>query len=149
MMAAGLASSYADEEDDSLSGINVTPIVDVVLVLLIVFMITVPAIVGTARVNVNLPETTAVAAESQPLPLAFVLRRSEVGRPVLYLNDQPADEDAVRALFTANGQPPEEQPVSLSADRGIEYGEVIEVVDLLESLGVKKLALDTRHVETR
>jgi biopolymer transport protein ExbD len=55
----------------------------------------------------------------------------------------------VRALFAANGQPPEDQPVSLSADQGIEYGEVIKVVDLLESLGLKKLALDTRHVESR
>jgi biopolymer transport protein ExbD len=148
-MAANFSSGYADEEDDSLSGINVTPIVDVTLVLLIVFMITVPAIVGTARVNVSLPETTAVAAESRQLPLAFVLRRNELGRPVLYHNDRPTDEAAVRALFAANGQPPEDQPVSLSADQGIEYGEVIKVVDLLESLGLKKLALDTRHVESR
>ena len=46
-MAANLSSSYADENDGPLSDINVTPLVDVTLVLLIVFMITVPAIVGS------------------------------------------------------------------------------------------------------
>ena len=42
-----------------------------------------------------------------------------------------------------------DQAVSLSADRTIPYGEVMKVVDMLESLGLKKLALDTRHVEPR
>ena len=62
-MAGGTSSSYAD--DEALSDINVTPLVDVTLVLLIVFMITVPAIVGSARVKVNLPETSSVQAESE------------------------------------------------------------------------------------
>ncbi len=48
-MATSFSSRYADEDDAALSGINVTPLVDVTLVLLIVFMITVPAIVGSAR----------------------------------------------------------------------------------------------------
>ena len=58
---------YSDEDDGPLSGINVTPLVDVTLVLLIVFMITVPAIVGSARVKINVPETTAVPADSEQI----------------------------------------------------------------------------------
>lgn len=149
-MAANISAGYGDEDDGALSGINVTPLVDVTLVLLIVFMITVPAIVGTARVNVDLPETSAVKAEpSEQLPLIFALKRNEEGKPVLYLNENPIDEAGVRKLFSGMGKPNEGQPVSLSADKGIVYGEVMKVVDLLESLGLRKLSLDTRHVESR
>lgn len=147
-MAGGLNSSYADESDGALSDINVTPLVDVVLVLLIVFMITVPALVGSARVNVDLPETTAIAADSEVMPFVFSLKQSNAGEPVLYLNENPIDEAGVRKLFE-NWAPADEQPVSLSADKSIPYGVVMKVVDLLESLGLKKLSLDTRHVEPR
>jgi biopolymer transport protein ExbD len=145
-MAGSLQSSYADEDDGSLSDINVTPLVDVVLVLLIVFMITVPAIVGSARVKVDLPETKAVAADSEVLPFVFSLKPGANGEPVLYLNENPIDEAGIRKLFE-NFKPNDEQPVSLSADKSIPYGKVMSVVDLLESLGLKRLALDTRHIE--
>jgi biopolymer transport protein ExbD len=145
-MAASLTSSYADEGDGPLSEINVTPLVDVVLVLLIVFMITVPALVSSARVNVDLPETKSVATDSEILPFVFALKQNESGQPQLYLNENPIDEAGVRRLFE-NFKPNDEQPVSLSADKAIPYGQVMNVVDLLESLGLKKLSLDTRHVE--
>ena len=147
-MAAHLSSSYADESDGAMSDINVTPLVDVVLVLLIVFMITVPALVSSARVKVNLPETTAVAVDPEVLPFVFSLKQSDAGEPELYLNENPIDEAGVRKLFE-NFEHSDEQPVSLSADKSIPYGAVIKVVDLLESLGLRKLSLDTRHVETR
>jgi biopolymer transport protein TolR len=147
-MAASLSSSYADEPDGTISDINVTPLVDVILVLLIVFMITVPAIVSSARVKVNLPETTAVAADSDVVPFIFSLKPGDRGESVLYLNDHPIDEAGVRKLF-ASRKPSGEQPVSLSADKSIPYGTVMSVVDLLESLGLKRLSLDTRHVQSR
>jgi biopolymer transport protein ExbD len=62
------------------------------------------------------------------------------------LNENPIDEASVRNLFE-KFKPGEDQPVSLSADKGIPYGQVMKVVDLLESLGLKRLALDTRHIE--
>lgn len=148
-MAGNISAGYADEEDGAMSAINVTPLVDVTLVLLIVFMITVPVIVGSARVKVDVPETTSVEAQSENLPLVFALKRNESGQPTLYLNDNPIDEAGVRQKFGGNKKFNKDQPVSLSADRGIAYGEVMKVVDLLESLGLKKLALDTRHVEAR
>jgi len=147
-MAGSVSAGYSDEGDDALSGINVTPLVDVTLVLLIVFMITVPAIVGTARVNVDLPETSAVKADSTELPLIFALKRNAEGQTVLYLNDEAIDQARIREMFT-KVKPSDTQPVSLSADKGIVYGEVMKVVDLLESLGLKKLSLDTKHVESR
>ena len=67
----------------------------------------------------------------------------------MYVNENPIDEAGVRQMLAFGGKRNEDQPVSLSADRGIEYGEVMRIVDLLESLGLKKLSLDTRHVESR
>jgi biopolymer transport protein ExbD len=148
-MAGTLASSYADEDDGAMSDINVTPLVDVVLVLLIVFMITVPAIVGSARVKVELPETSSVASDSEQMPLNFVLKRAGAGGMQLFLNENPIDEAGVRKMFVEWRKPYEGRSVSLSADKGIAYGEVMKVVDLLESVGLRKLALDTRHVEQR
>jgi biopolymer transport protein ExbD len=147
-MASNFGSGYVDEPDGAMSDINVTPLVDVVLVLLIVFMITVPAIVSSARVDVDLPETTAVEADSDKLPFVFSLKQTESGVTQLYLNGNPIDEAGVRRLFEST-KPHDDQQVSLSADKGIPYGQVIDVVDLLESLGIQRLSLDTRHVESR
>ena len=149
VMAANASSGFADEDDDSLlSNINVTPMVDVTLVLLIVFMITVPAIVGSAPVKVQLPESTSVPAASEQLPLIFSLKR-EGGELVFYINERRTNEEDLRKLFGEMGTPAEDQQVSLSADRDISYGEVVHFMDLLHSLGLKKLSLDTRHVESR
>src|SRR3954469_4595741 len=147
-MAGNISSGYGDDEDGAMSAINVTPLVDVTLVLLIVFMITVPVIVGSARVKVDVPETTSVEPEPEQLPLVFSLKRNAEGKNTLYLNENPIDEAGVRKMFGGT-KLNKDQAVSLSADRGIPYGEVMKVVDMLESLGLKKLALDTRHVEQR
>jgi biopolymer transport protein ExbD len=111
-------------------------------------MITVPVIVGSARVKIDVPETTSIVPEPEQMPLSFALKRNEAGQNTLYLNDNPMDEAGVRKMF-GGSKLNKDQAVSLSADRGIPYGEVMKVVDLLESLGLKKLSLDTRHVEQR
>ena len=147
-MAAHISPGYSDDGDGAMSDINVTPLVDVILVLLIVFMITVPVIVGSARVKVDVPETTSVEAETEQLPIVFALKRNESGQNTLYLNENPIDEAGVKKMFAGN-KLNKDQAVSLSADRGIAYGEVMRVIDLLESLGLRKLSLDTRHVEPR
>jgi biopolymer transport protein TolR len=149
-MAGSISSgSLYDDDAEPMSDINVTPLVDVVLVLLIVFMITVPAIVGSSPVKVDLPESTAIAPATDQSPLVFSLKRGASGGLELYLNEERIDEAGIRRMFRELGPPKDDQRVSLSADKGLEYGEVIRVVDLLESLGLKKLSLDTRHVEPR
>src|SRR3954464_651578 len=107
-MAASM-SGYEDD-DGPLSGINVTPLVDVTLVLLIVFMITVPAIAGSARVKVDLPEPTAVKPDSDNIPLLFSLKGNETGQGTLFLNESPTDEATVRKMF-ATPKPSDDQPV--------------------------------------
>jgi biopolymer transport protein ExbD len=100
-------------------------------------------------VKVDLPESTAVAPATEQPPLVFSLKRGTSGALELYLNGELTDDAAVREMFRARGLPGDDQHVTLSADQSIPYGDVIQVVDLLESIGLKKLSLDTRHVEPR
>ena len=98
MMAGKVASSYGDDEGGTISDINVTPLVDVTLVLLIVFMITVPAIVGSAQLKVDLPESIAADPTVAELPLRLAVRREPTGEIGLYLNDQRTDEASLKRL---------------------------------------------------
>jgi biopolymer transport protein ExbD len=143
-----MAASVGGFDDDAaLSDINVTPLVDVVLVLLIVFMITVPAIVGSAPIKVNLPESGAVAMASEIAPMTISVQRGATGRLAIFVNERPTTREGLVALLKQIGLPPEDQPVTLAADRSLAYGEVIGVMDMLHSIGLRKIAVDTRHIE--
>ena len=146
-MSASTSSSFSDD-DAVLSDINVTPLVDVVLVLLIVFMITVPAIVGTAPIKVDLPETKSVqrALEPELLPIDVSVRREPSGEIGLYLNEALVTPEQLKQKIQTLGANPKEQPVKISADKGLAYGEVVKVMDLLASIGLNKMALDTKPV---
>ena len=144
-MAASTSSNY-DDDAGVISDINVTPLVDVTLVLLIVFMITVPAIVGSAQLKVDLPESIAADPTVAELPLRLAVRREEGGQVGLYLNDKRTDEGSLKSLvadITGAGSAP---PVLLAADKNVAYGEVVKVIDLLTSLGLHKVSLETRRV---
>jgi biopolymer transport protein ExbD len=146
MAGGAVSSSYDDEEGGVISDINVTPLVDVTLVLLIVFMITIPAIVGSAQLKVDLPESIAADPTVAELPLRLAVRREEGGQVALYLNDKRTDEASLKSLvadITGSGSAP---PVLLAADKNVAYGEVVKVIDLLTSLGLHKVSLETRRV---
>src|SRR5881394_3670539 len=95
-MAASV--SFGDDADGggTMSDINVTPLVDVVLVLLIVFMITVPAIVGSAPVKVNLPQTSEFGGDPSDLPIKMFVKRQPGGELTWYMNDQEVQPDKFR-----------------------------------------------------
>lgn len=146
-MAASVSSGFGDDDDGVMSDINVTPLVDVVLVLLIVFMITVPAIVGSAPIKVNLPESGAVAPASDLAPMTISVQRSGEGKLAIFVNERPTNKENLISLLKSIPLPPENQPVTLRADQSLPYGEVIGVMDMLHSIGLRKIAVDTRHVE--
>ncbi|MBC7821498.1 MAG: biopolymer transporter ExbD [Planctomycetaceae bacterium] len=146
-MAGSFASSYSDEDDSAtLSDINVTPLVDVTLVLLIVFMITVPVMVSSARIQVNVPETSEVAQVPDPVTLVISLRREASGELSLYLNDQMTTHNELRSRLEAYNQIAEDlPPVILAADKDLPYAEVIKVLDLTYAAGIRRVSLDTKH----
>ncbi len=137
-----MAGAAKSGDEEVVSDINIVPLVDVILVLLIVFMITMPTIVGSAPIKVDLPETEAAKIDAASLPLRFALKK-EGSAVVLYLEEQPTNVDKLKVLVKEIV--PGSTEVSLSADRGIPYGEVVKVMDMLGSLGLHKIALDTKH----
>jgi biopolymer transport protein ExbD len=138
-----MAGAQKTGDEDVISDINIVPLVDVILVLLIVFMITMPTIVGVAQIKVDLPVTEAAAIAAEALPLHFALRREASGEVQLYMEERPTDIEGLREVV--KNIVVESTEVSLAADRGIAYGEVIRVMDMLGSLGLHKIALDTKH----
>lgn len=146
-MAGSFASPYSDEDDSTtLSDINVTPLVDVTLVLLIVFMITVPLMVSSAPIKVNVPETSAVGQLPDPLTLVVSLRRETSGELSLYLNDQRTTHNELRSRLVAYSQIAEDlPPLILAADKDLPYAEVIKVIDLIYAVGIRRVSLDTKH----
>ena len=137
-----MAGAAKSGDEDVVSDINIVPLVDVILVLLIVFMITMPTIVGSAPIKVDVPENEAAALKAESLPLRFSLKRTDSG-VVLYLEERPTTMESLKSVV--KDIVPESTEVSLAADRTIPYGEVVKVMDMLGSLGLHKIALDTKN----
>lgn len=122
------------ETDDAISEINVVPLVDIILVVLIIFMVTAPMIMKPS-ISVNLPKTASGESTTQT-QLSISLGTD--GKA--YLNGQVADDNTIsnksKEEFTKN---PEIQAI-ISADKDVPHGRVMTIIDLVKLAGVKKFA---------
>ena len=125
----------SQDDDDMITGINVTPLVDVTLVLLIIFMVTASFIVAPA-VKVELPQVSK-ADEPPPRSLHFLVDPAGA----LYLNGKHVEEPAVLGLIQKEVAANPDVQVLVSADKKVSYGEVIRLLDIVRSGGVKKFAI--------
>ena len=116
-----------------MSDINVTPLVDVMLVLVVIFIITAPLLASAIRLD--LPKTDAAKAIDTPRLVALVVDRSGQA----FLNDKPvALEDLARQLaHTASRNPDTE--VQLRADEAVPYGRVVEVMGVAQKAGLSRI----------
>jgi biopolymer transport protein ExbD len=121
--------------DDQISDINVVPLVDIILVVLIIFMVTAPMIMKPT-INVNLPKA-ASGENSAPSQLAISITAD--GK--LSLNGSPADEAAVRAKATEQVAKNLDIQAIISADKDVSHGRVVSIIDVVKSAGVKKFAI--------
>lgn len=127
-----------DADDAPITGINVTPLVDIVLVLLIIFMAVAPAISRRA-VKVEVPKVSvADKAATEALPIAFNDKRE------LTLSGRATTMDELRKVLAAAVAQSPNQAVTLAADKGLPYGEVAELLDLIRSSGIRKVGLEVR-----
>ena len=120
-----------------MSEINVTPFVDVMLVLLIVFMVTAPLL--TVGVPIDLPESQAKPLEGQKEPLTISVDNE--GR--VFLQDTQIDIDELIPKLTAVAEQGVEERVFVRGDRTVDYGTVMRVMGRLNSAGFRRIALVT------
>ncbi|MDN3568300.1 biopolymer transporter ExbD [Paeniroseomonas aquatica] len=126
-----------DTDDDAhpVSEINVTPLVDVMLVLLVIFMVTAPML--TAGVAVDLPRTAAAPLSPPQPPLELSMTR-EGG---LFIGPDALEFAALEPRLVALHTESPDRALHLRADRGIEYGEVLRIMGLVQRAGIAKVAL--------
>jgi len=127
-----------------MSDINVTPMVDVMLVLLVIFMVTAPLL--TAGVQVDLPKTKAATLSGQDEPLAVSVDAQ--GRIFLQETEVDLDGLAPRLIAITHNNP--DTRIFVRGDRGISYGRIMEVMGTVNAAGFSKVALITeRMAETK
>ena len=120
-----------------MSEINVTPFVDVMLVLLIVFMVTAPLL--TVGVPVDLPKTKAQALSRDREPLSVTIRKN--GR--IYLQNTPIPEDDLIPRLTAIAVNGYDQRIFVRGDKSVDYGRVMEVMARISAAGFTHIGLVT------
>jgi biopolymer transport protein TolR len=123
---------------DHLADINVTPLVDVMLVLLIIFMVTAPML--HQGISVALPKTATTNLRST-LEDPIVLSISKDG--LYYINETPVARGLLKDRLRAILKGRKERAVLLKADRSLSYGTVIETLDLLNRMGIESLGMIT------
>ena len=122
----------------AMADINMTPFIDVMLVLLIIFMVAAPLL--TAGVPIDLPQAKVNALNVEQRPIAIALNY----QGQLFLMDQPiADADLVGKLQALANKGDAEQRIYLRASKVVPYGRVAEVMGAVTAAGYKKVALVT------
>jgi len=121
--------------------INVTPLVDVMLVLLIIFMVTAPMM--TQGVDVDLPETTAKPLPQKEKPLVITLDR----KGNITMDKTAYSNQLLRSRLAELARTDKERPVFLSADQSVPYGQVIKVMADVKEAGFDKLGMITKPAE--
>ena len=126
---------HGKAEIDEVHEINVTPFIDVMLVLLIIFMVAAP--LATVDVPVDLPASTALPQQRPPKPVYLTLKADGS----LALGDNPVTRDALADVLASATNGDKEERIFLRGDRAVPYGEVMGVMNDLRRAGYLKVAL--------
>ena len=136
-----MGASVGNKEDGApMAEINVTPLVDVMLVLLIIFMITTPLM--NHKVKVALPEATLVKKEEkkQQIP-PITISVTETGE--LFLNDEPTTKQAIESRLSVEAQKVPQPPLQIRGDKTTAYHLVSDIVKIAQAQGMAKVGFIT------
>jgi biopolymer transport protein ExbD len=135
-----MAGSFGGDDDDGeIVGINVTPLVDVVLVLLIIFMVTTSVITNAEGIKVDKPD----AATGNTLEKTTILLVCRTDGTVLVDGNEAADDQAITAAIQKKLADDDQLQGVVQCDQGAQVGEMVRLIDLLRAAGVKKYAIAT------
>ena len=116
-----------------MSDINMTPLIDVMLVLLVIFMITAPLM--TSSLKLDLPKADGVQPSDSPLFISIAV--DPAGQ--LYLGDEAIEPEALRVRVADTARKSPQTEVQLRADRAVPYGRVAEVIGLVQKAGLSRI----------
>lgn len=144
-MALGLIE---DQEDEGLNAINVVPMVDIMLVLLIIFMVSTEFVQHQLRNRIppHIPVELPMAASgevTEPSLLSLVMTRSGA----IFLNGAPSDMTGVKAYIDEKKQEGVRMQAVVAADERVSHGAVIELIDVIRLWGIDDFAINTRRQE--
>ncbi len=131
-----MAGGAQDNDDEMISGINVTPLVDITLVLLIIFMVTATYIVKET-IEVDLPKA-ASGGQTVGTTLTFVLDKQ--GK--LFVDGEESNFTNARTAVRAALAKDKDARAIISADKGLSHGQVVELIDLVKTEGLVKFAIN-------
>jgi biopolymer transport protein ExbD len=127
--------AFDSRDGEEIASINVIPLVDIILVVLIIFMVTAPMFIKPT-INVNLPKA---ASGDQTAPSKLNIALTADGR--INLNGQFVNEDAVRQKALEELSKNQDTQAIISADKDVPHGKVIALLDIVKTAGVKKFAI--------
>ena len=122
----------------SISEINVTPFVDVMLVLLIIFMVTAPLL--TAGIKINLPESASVLKNEKNEPVTGSMN----SKGEIYIQKKKiSPDDLIKRLIALKGQN-KDLKIYIKGDKNLNYGKIMDLMSFINKSGFKKVALVTK-----
>ncbi len=133
-MASRIREGGGDDLEEN-SEINVTPFIDVILVLLIIFMVAAP--LATVDINVDLPSSVAQPTKREDKPVFMTLKKDLT----VSIGNGTIARDAFGAELDAVTEGNKDTRILLRADKAVDYGSVMDVMNLLRSAGYAKIAL--------
>jgi len=132
-----MAFGTQDDTDEVMNEINMTPLVDVMLVLLIIFIITVP--VMKHAVNVDLPRASSQREDVKP----ETVRLSVDAAGAYYLNDAPVSDEALPALLQAQAARNPQPDLHIRGDKAVRYERVAQAMAMAQQAGLHKIGFIT------
>lgn len=129
-----MAMTSQKSEDSLMAELNVTPLVDVMLVLLVIFIVTAPLIVPQSM-KVNLPKTQAVAQQDNAKNAQLIV---EASGQLTFEGQQVSDKDLGQLLKDKSSTP--QFQLQVSADKAVPYGRVAEIMAIAQANGVTKMS---------
>ncbi len=131
-----MSFSMPNGEDKDMSEINVTPLVDVMLVLLIVFMITMPVL--TQSIPLELPNANAKKQDEPKKILRIAINKNGI-----YLDKKPLSDEELKSALVSEASKDKDTVVAISADKAVEYRYVVKVLEFAQNAGLKKIGFVT------